>query len=83
MIVSIVTPVLNGGYYFRECIGSVKAVTPSGISVEHLVVDGGSADGSVEFAEAHGLRVLREKETGLTGRMNIGYRAAQGVVGFE
>jgi glycosyltransferase involved in cell wall biosynthesis len=83
MIVSIVTPVLNGGRYFRDCIESVKAETPSGILVEHLIIDGGSADGSVELAEALGLRVLRKNETGFTWRLNLGFRAAKGeLIGF-
>jgi glycosyltransferase involved in cell wall biosynthesis len=78
MIVSIVTPVLNGGSYFRECIESVKQAAKSQIGIEHLIMDGGSKDGSVELAEAAGLRVLKEPETGLTGRLNVGYRAARG-----
>lgn len=83
MIVSIVTPVLNGRRYFRDCIESVKAQTSSGILVEHLIVDGGSADGSVELAEALGLSVLRKNETGLPWRLNLGFRAAKGeLIGF-
>jgi glycosyltransferase involved in cell wall biosynthesis len=83
MIISIVTTVLNGGDYLRACIESVKAAMPCGILVEHLIVDGGSTDGSAELAAAHGVRVLREPKVGLTGRLNIGYRAAKGeLVGF-
>jgi glycosyltransferase involved in cell wall biosynthesis len=83
MTITIVTTVLNGGDYLRECIESVKAETLRGIPVEHLIVDGGSTDGSAELAAAHGVRVLREPKIGLTGRMNIGYRAAKGeLVGF-
>jgi glycosyltransferase involved in cell wall biosynthesis len=78
MIVSIVTAVLNGGDDLRACIESVKAQTPCGVLVEHLIVDGGSTDGSAELADAHGVRVLREPTVGLTGRLNIGYRAAKG-----
>ena len=78
MIISIVTTVLNGGDDLRACIESVKAETPCGVLVEHLIVDGGSTDGSAELAAALGVRVLREPKVGLTGRMNIGYRAAKG-----
>jgi glycosyltransferase involved in cell wall biosynthesis len=61
----------------------VKAEMLSGIAVEHLVIDGGSVDGSVELAEAHGLRVLRENGTGLAERVNLGYRVAKGeLIGF-
>lgn len=83
MIITIVTPVLNGGPDLRACIESVKAETRRGVLVEHLIVDGGSTDGSAELAVAHGVQVLREPKVGLTGRMNIGYRAAQGeLIGF-
>jgi glycosyltransferase involved in cell wall biosynthesis len=83
MIISIVTTVLNGGNYLRACIESVKAATPCGVLVEHLIVDGGSTDGSAELADAYGVRVLREPKVGLIGRMNIGYRAAEGeLIGF-
>jgi glycosyltransferase involved in cell wall biosynthesis len=83
MIISIVTTVLNGGDYLRACIESVKAATPSGILVEHLIVDGGSTDGSAELALAYDVRVLREPKVGLIGRLNIGYRAAKGeLIGF-
>jgi glycosyltransferase involved in cell wall biosynthesis len=83
MIISIVTPVMNGGQDLRACIESVKAETSCGVLVEHLIVDGGSTDGSAELAAAHGARVLREPKVGLTGRMNIGYRAAKGeLIGF-
>jgi glycosyltransferase involved in cell wall biosynthesis len=83
MIVSIVTTVLNGGDYLRACIESVKAATPCGIRVEHLIVDGGSTDGSADLANACGVRVLREPKIGLIGRLNIGYRAAKGeLIGF-
>jgi glycosyltransferase involved in cell wall biosynthesis len=83
MIVSIVTPVLNGGQYLRDCIESVKRETQSGILVEHLIVDGGSTDGSYELAEALGLRVLRRSKLGLIERINLGFRAAEGeLIGY-
>ena len=83
MIVSVVTPVLNGGDYLRSCIESVKAQTPCGVLVEHLILDGGSTDGSAELGAAQGAGGLREPKDGLTGRMNIGYRAAKGeLIGF-
>ena len=83
MNITIVTTVLNGAEYLRACIESVKAETSFGVPVEHLIVDGGSTDGSAEIAAAYGLRVLREPKVGLMGRANIGYRAAKGdLIGF-
>ena len=79
MIVSIVTPVLNGGAVFAECIESViaeqKACREAGldIEVEHLVADGGSTDGSIALAQSYGLAVLQEHGTDLHDRLNRSY----------
>jgi glycosyltransferase involved in cell wall biosynthesis len=83
MIVTMATPGLNGRYYFRGPIRSVKEAAKSRITIEHLINDSGSTDGPLELAEAAGLRVLKEPDTGLTGRLNVGYRAAKGEqIGF-
>jgi len=43
--VSIITPSLNQGEFIGECLESVRtAAAVAGISVDHLVVDGGSTD---------------------------------------
>ena len=42
-VVSIVTPVLDGRRYLLECIESVLGQTYE--RIEHVFVDGGSADG--------------------------------------
>src|SRR5216683_7924480 len=78
MIVSYVTTVLNAADDLPACIETVKAQRFRGVLVEHVIVDGGSTDGSADVAAAHGVRVLREPGVGLTGRFNIGYRAAKG-----
>ncbi|MEO8137115.1 MAG: glycosyltransferase [Betaproteobacteria bacterium] len=80
MSVSIITPVLNGGPYFRACLESVQAAGPQ---VEHIVLDGGSTDGSIELAQSFPVRFISQPGTGLTARMNHGYRIAQGsLLGF-
>lgn len=89
MIVSIVTPVLNGGPLFADCLASVRrareacrATDPS-IEIEHVITDGGSTDGSIELAEASGLVVLREPGGDLHERLNRAYHSARGeLIGF-
>jgi tetratricopeptide (TPR) repeat protein len=49
---SIVTPVLNGMPFIRECVESVSSQP---VSIEHIVCDGGSTDGTLEY-----LRILSD-----------------------
>ncbi|NJN69462.1 MAG: glycosyltransferase [Nitrospira sp.] len=49
-VLSIVTPSLNHGRFLRQTIESVAAQTFR--SFEHIVVDGGSTDGTVEILKA-------------------------------
>ncbi|MEA2437190.1 MAG: hypothetical protein QOF65_1746, partial [Thermoleophilaceae bacterium] len=46
---SVVTPVFNPGAYLERCLDSVAAL---GIDHEHVVVDGGSTDGTVQLLES-------------------------------
>lgn len=48
MKVSIVTPLLNGGRFLPELIASLQAQTHA--EWEHIIVDGGSTDGSLDIA---------------------------------
>ena len=54
-LLSIVTPSLNQGRYIAECLDSVAAemATPIArrVGIEHIVMDGGSTDGTVEQLE--------------------------------
>ena len=49
MIVTVVTPTLNAMDYLAECVESTRRQTTDKVEVEHVVVDGGSSDGTVEF----------------------------------
>jgi glycosyltransferase involved in cell wall biosynthesis len=78
-LVSIVTPSLNQARYLREAIESVRA--QSYPSIEHIVVDGGSSDGTLDILrEHHGLRWLSEADTGQSHALNKGFAIAQGDV---
>jgi glycosyltransferase involved in cell wall biosynthesis len=83
-LVSIVTCVLNGADYLEESIKSVldQLYQP----VEHIIVDGGSTDGTVEmlsrFAEAYPGRVrfISEPDRGACDAWNKGWSLAKGDV---
>lgn len=74
----MVTPCLNPGERFARCLESVAAQTYS--EVEHMIVDGGSTDGTVELARSRGLQVISERDRGQTEAINKGFRLARGDV---
>jgi len=83
MIITIVTPTLNAVEFFKECIESVKRQESSNVSVEHVIVDGGSSDGTVELAESYSLRVMQGKDRGIFDAINKGsFNSSGGLIGF-
>jgi glycosyltransferase involved in cell wall biosynthesis len=77
MSVSVVIPVKNGEPWVAEAIESVLAQGRPELEV--IIVDGNSTDGSAETAASYdGVRVLKQKGTGLTGAWNQGIEAATG-----
>jgi glycosyltransferase involved in cell wall biosynthesis len=78
-LVSIVTPSLNQARYLREAIESVRAQTHE--RIEHIVVDGGSTDGSLEILQEYDhLTWLSEPDEGQSHALNKGFALAQGDV---
>src|SRR5438552_385907 len=80
---TIVTPCLNGADTLPLALESVRSQPYDG-EVEHLVVDGGSTDGTLEIlASAPGVRYISESDRGLSDAVNKGIRMARGeVVGW-
>ncbi len=50
-LVSIITPVLNGKRYIEQCIQSI--LEQSYPHIEHVLVDGGSSDGTLDILKSH------------------------------
>jgi glycosyltransferase involved in cell wall biosynthesis len=78
--VSIVTPSLNQGAFLKECLDSVQAAaTVAGIPVEHVVVDGGSTDQTLEIlgSQSHA-RWSSGKDSGQTDAINKGLEQVSG-----
>jgi glycosyltransferase involved in cell wall biosynthesis len=79
---SIVTPVFNGMPWLPECVESVAAQRAD-VEVEHLVLDGGSTDGSREWLRdhaAHGCVAVFEPDAGQTDALVKGFERATGDV---
>jgi GT2 family glycosyltransferase len=76
MRASVITPCLNPGERLVRCLDSVGAQTHA--DVEHVIVDGGSTDGTVELARSRGLQVIAEPDRGQTDAINKGFALATG-----
>jgi glycosyltransferase involved in cell wall biosynthesis len=79
---SIVTPAFNVAATIEQTLASVR--DQRGVEVEHLVVDGGSTDATLEILKAEpGVRWISEPDRGLSDAMNKGIRMARGdVIGW-
>lgn len=75
---SIVTPTLNSAAYFGECLESIHAERSPDVEIQHIVVDGGSRDGTVEMASRFRCQIIQDEDEGLYDAMNIGIRHADG-----
>ncbi|MEM7233697.1 MAG: glycosyltransferase family 2 protein [Planctomycetota bacterium] len=78
-LVSALVCTYNGGEYLRASIGSLLAQTHE--SLEVIVVDDGSTDGSVDPIEAENdprVQVLRQENAGKSVAMNYGLSVAKG-----
>ena len=75
---SVVTPSFGYAHYLRDAIESVSG--QRGITVEHIIQDGGSTDGTVELLESLGDAVDWGSETddGQSDALNRALRRARG-----
>jgi glycosyltransferase involved in cell wall biosynthesis len=76
MDVSVLTPSYNQARFLAENLASVAAQGP----VEHIVVDGGSTDGSRELLEASSVKWVSEPDRGQGEALNKGLRMARGEI---
>jgi glycosyltransferase involved in cell wall biosynthesis len=77
--VSIITVVYNGAATIRHCIDSVLSQTYP--SIEYIIVDGNSTDGTQEIIKSYGSRIqifLSEPDKGIYDAMNKGIKLATG-----
>jgi glycosyltransferase involved in cell wall biosynthesis len=78
--ISIITPSLNGGEYFRHTLQSV--ISQKGdFDLQWLVIDGGSTDGTIELLKsiAHPrLQWISQSDRGQTDAINKGLAMAKG-----
>jgi glycosyltransferase involved in cell wall biosynthesis len=77
-LVSIVTPSYNRARFIEETILSIRGQDYP--HIEHIVVDGGSSDGTLEILKRYDdrLRWISEPDEGMFDAINQGFRMAQG-----
>lgn len=78
-LVSVITAVRNGAAHIAQTIESVIAQDYP--CVEHIVIDGGSTDGTQEIVERYRGRIayfVSEKDRGISDAWNKGIRASRG-----
>ena len=76
-LVSIITPCLNRAAMIGEALESVRSQGCP--EVEHLVVDGGSTDGTLEvLRQFPGVRIISEPDRGLYDAINKGVAHSRG-----
>lgn len=78
-LVSIITPCMNGREYIEHAINNV--LEQRFHSLEHIVVDGGSTDGTVDILRNYPhLRWISEPDNGQAHAINKGFRMARGEI---
>lgn len=81
MSVSIITPVLNNRKEIGDCLRSVRTQTYG--LIEHLILDGGSTDGTLDVVRELGgpmTRLICGTDMGLYDALNKGISASSGEV---
>jgi glycosyltransferase involved in cell wall biosynthesis len=78
--ITVVTPSYNQGAFIEETIQSVLSQTD--VSLEYLVMDGGSTDGTVKILEKYAgrLEFVSEKDKGQTDAINKGLHRSHGKI---
>jgi len=76
--ISIVTPVFNSIRWIDLCVRSVRHAL-QGQSYEHIVVDGGSTDGTLDYLKKQqDIRLILGPDKGMYDALNKGMAAARG-----
>lgn len=73
---SVVVPTRDRAPMLDQCLASIRALEGPDLSIELIVVDDGSSDGSKAVAIAHGARVIENGGKGSASARNAGMKAA-------
>jgi glycosyltransferase involved in cell wall biosynthesis len=81
-LVSVIVPMFNSARWIAETIASVEAQTYPRTSIEIIVVDDGSTDGSADIVASQfpTVRLIRLQNGGASRARNAGTQAARGTL---
>ncbi len=84
MKISIITVCFNSNDVIQSCLDSVQS--QENVDVEHIVIDGGSTDGTLLFLQSRSNEInelISEPDEGIYHAMNKGIKIATGdIIGF-
>ena len=82
--IGVVTPTLNAERYLQQTLDSIWSQQGYGIEVDHVIVDGGSTDGTLEIAARYPSRaVVAADDRGMYDAVNRGMTMVVGeIVGY-
>jgi glycosyltransferase involved in cell wall biosynthesis len=76
--VSVITSTLNCAATIVECLESITSQDYS--NVEHIIVDGGSNDETLELVKPYGANIVSEKDAGIFDAFNKGIKRSSGEI---
>ena len=76
-LLSVIIPAFNAEKYLEEAVNSVRRQRWIG-EMEILLVDDGSADGTVALAQKLGCKVMKKEHGGAAAARNVGIRTSSG-----
>ena len=82
--VGVVTPTLNAETYLEATLESIWSQVGSGIAIDHVIVDGGSTDRTLEIARRYPSRIVESRhDQGMYDAINKGMAQVEGdIVGY-
>jgi glycosyltransferase involved in cell wall biosynthesis len=82
--IGVVTPTLDGERFLEDTLRSIWSQRSDSIAIDHVLVDGGSADSTLEIAGRHPTRVVvSPDDRGMYDAVNRGMTLVEGdIVGY-
>jgi glycosyltransferase involved in cell wall biosynthesis len=82
--IGIVTPTLNAERYIEETLRSIWTQASDSVEIDHVIVDGGSVDRTIDIASQYPSRVIvSTDDQGMYDAVNRGMAAVRGtIVGY-